>query len=992
MIKQIPSVPFQVLIVAKSQLKSGFCVEGIAQNGRSLRWDIANSPDQEDSVPSYEIGDVWRIHDYYVPNEIVAPHTEDIVVLQKERLRKSDKLVEAIEKLMPPVQGGIEQLYAGAVRVVENGILYIGRDQIPEQSTLFWRPDRPLTLRGSTTKFRYVYASDQGEFHLTYKGLKPAAAILPANTLVRVSLARWWKPEDTINREERCHLQVSGWFDESSANELPLDSSPPPEHYPEEYPNEYSGNYTDNYSESPVAVATPTRKAPPSTRVPVTTDLPQLLHQYFGFREFRPYQQPIIESVLARRDTLVIMSTGAGKSLCYQLPALVFNGLTVVISPLISLMQDQVAHLTQFGIEAAALNSQLSEDERYDVLRKARTGQLRLLYLSPEMLVRANTVMLLRECQVECLVVDEAHCISRWGHDFREEYRQISSVRDHLGDVPVLALTATATRQVRTDIAQNLHLQNVVEYVAPFDRPNLFLAVQPRQNGLQQVLAFLAEHPNQAGIIYCSTRNQVDDLTAALNQAGVGALSYHAGLDDIIRSENQHRFIVDEVTVMVATVAFGMGIDKPDIRFVLNYNLPSDPESYYQQIGRAGRDGDRADCLMLYGPDDFRTVRWMISGRPADQQAQASARLQHMSAWVQHTGCRRKWLIRYFDGETAADECSMCDTCLAAGDTQPSGTDDLTAYAQLFFTCVKQLNERFGVSHVVDVLHGSKAQKILKWKHERLPAYGQGRETPKRQWQQLVTQFFAQKLLVQNDMGSIRLTEMGQEVFDGKQVLGSLMRTSASSGYASTATGDEGLFERLRALRMRLAREHSIAPYMIFSDRTLREISAAMPKSEAELLEIHGVGQRKVEEYGEVFLAEVATYSSTEGGTATVTSPPLTLPRLRGKGSTAAQERRATAFASLQAGKSLDEVAEECGVQPVTVLGYLYRHYREEGKLPEGVVLPPVQVPAEIREQVFTNFAERGTDALGAVYWAMDQRVEYLDLDLLRLEYLQLDL
>ena len=329
-----------------------------------------------------------------------------------------------------------------------------------------------------------------------------------------------------------------------------------------------------------------------------------------------------------------------------------------------------------------------------DVIRQARTGTLRLLYLSPEMLVKSNTIALLRECRVECLVVDEAHCISRWGHDFREEYRQISSVREQLRNVPVLALTATATRQVRTDIIENLHLHKVEEFVAPFDRPDLFLAVRPRQNGLRQVLDFIGQHPDQAGIIYCATRNQVDELTVALNQARVAAINYHAGLEDETRSENQRRFIYDEVPVMVATVAFGMGIDKPDIRFVINYTLPSDPENYYQQIGRAGRDGDRADCLMLYGPDDFRTIKWMISERPIDQQNQALTRLQHMSDWVQHAGCRRKWIINYFDDETAADHCDMCDNCVTAQNTEPAGSDDITVYAALFMKCVEQTQRK----------------------------------------------------------------------------------------------------------------------------------------------------------------------------------------------------------------------------------------------------------------------------------------------------------
>ncbi len=972
--KPLPPTPFQLLIVAKSRLQRGYCVEGIAQNGRSVRLGIDEPIADESFNQAYAIGDVWRINDCYVPNQIVAPHTEDIVVLNAEPLRRSDKLVEGIARLMPPVTGGIEQLFAGALRVADNGLLYVGREQVPDHSTLFWRPDRDLTLwDGSDTRVRYIYADDARDLYLAYRGVDDAQDFVPAHTLVCLSLAPWWKAENAPDQAARCYLQLCGWFPESTP-ELEVVEGPP-----------LSGTQTPvtRADEAPIRVKAPASL--PFERTAVSADLPHLLHQHFGFRQFRPHQQPIIESVLARRDTLVIMSTGAGKSLCYQLPALVFQGLTLVISPLISLMQDQVAHLTQFGVAAAALTGQLSEDERYDVIQQARLGLLRLLYLSPEMLVRSNTLTLLRECQVECLVVDEAHCISRWGHDFREEYRQISSVREQLGNVPVLALTATATRQVRTDISDNLNLHEVAEFVAPFDRPNLFLSVQPRQNGLRQVVDFLAAHPNQAGIIYCATRNQVDEMTAALNTAGIAALNYHAGLDDDVRAENQRRFIYDEVTVMVATVAFGMGIDKPDIRFVLNYTLPSDPENYYQQIGRAGRDGDRADCLMLYGPDDFRTVRWMISERPLDQQEQALTRLQHMSAWVQHAGCRRKWLINYFDDETAADRCDMCDNCVAAETTEPAGTDDITAYATLFLSCVQQLKEKFGMGHVIDVLRGSKAQKILNWKHDRLAVYGQGTGLSKKQWQELASQFFAQKFLVQNDVGALCLTEVGQQVLNGLQVFGTLVQRQSTSQGAAQAS-DEGLFEELRALRSTLSKEHGIPPYMIFADRTLREMATLLPKSEAELSEIYGVGQHKMEEYGALFLETIAAHTPPSQPA----SPALTLPKLRGKGSIAAQERRQTAIAGLQAGQSLDEVADECGVQPLTVIGYLYRHYQEEGKLPEGLTVPKAQVPDDVRDQIFTLFAERGTEALGPIYWAMEQRVEYFDLDLLRIEYLQL--
>lgn len=847
----LPPTPFHVLIVAKTHLRRGFCVGAIAENGRSLRLD---APDFETPHfnAEYEIGDVWRIEQCSVPRECVLPHTEDIVVHRKRKVKQSSKLLETIYQQMPPVCGDVERLFDGAVRQDEQGRLYIGPGQVPGYSTLFWCPDQPLSLcSGPGDRFQYSYPGTTGKVTLSYTGTALAAHKIPAGSLVRISVARWWKPETTPWAEARCHLQVSGWFSQSDA--------------------------ADEAAPTPPGVG-----AHLARHEPVHADTHQLLREVFGFREFRPYQQAIIATVLARRDALVVMSTGAGKSLCYQLPALVLPGLTIVVSPLISLMHDQVAHLHEAGIVAAMLNSSQLPDARQHILARLRRGELRLLYVAPETLTQAWLLRLLQTCNIACLVVDEAHCISRWGHDFRPEYRELGRVRHALGDVPTLALTATATPQVQADIVANLALENVETFIAPFDRPNLFLATQPRQNGgLAQVLQFLNEHQGQSGIIYCATRKQVDALTAELQTQGIAAQPYHAGLDDTIRHAHQQRFLHDEVRVIVATVAFGMGIDKPDVRFVLHYSVPSDPESYFQQIGRAGRDGERADCLLLYGPQDFRTHKFLIAHKEPELQPPALARLEHMRKWLMHVGCRRQWLNTYFGDISLADTCAMCDGCLAITQSAPlaqaaTELDDITAYARLLLECVHQVGQSFGASHVISILRGSRKQSLIGRGHAQLPAYGKGKQFSRGGWQHLLRQLFAQQLLVQNAHGALRLTPRGRAVLQGASVLGELQpNAEADTDMPSELLSDElsRLMMRLRALRQELARARSIPAYIICGDRTLHELAARRPTTPAALRLVFGLGEYKIAAYGEQILAVIREFcngsetSTEENGT-----------------------------------------------------------------------------------------------------------------------------
>jgi ATP-dependent DNA helicase RecQ len=962
--KPLPPSPFHVLIVAKTRMQKGYCVGGIAENGRSVRLCVPSKLAVANYNHEYQIGDVWRIDEYKCPYKLKPPHTEDINVLSKEWVKKSGLLLASIERFMPPVVGGIDCLFDGAVLCSPLGKLYIGSEKVPQQSTLFWRPDRDLRLAATPAgSFRYAYEAEDGDVSFSYVGTALAKPVLPAGTLIRLSLARWWEPPTEPQLGEVCYLQVSGWYDaQGSADETDEDGEP-------------AGD-----SSNVVVVSVP---AP--AKEPVQADIHDALQRHFGFREFRAYQREIIESVLARRDTLVVMSTGAGKSLCYQLPATLFAGLTVVISPLISLMQDQVTNLEQFGIPAAALNSSTSTSERKRIMREIRNGQLKMLYLAPEGLVMPSTIELLQAGNVECLVVDEAHCISQWGHDFRPDYLEILPVRKALGNVPVLAVTATATPEVRSDIVTNLDLRDVQEFVAPFNRPNLFLAVQPRSNGKQQVLDFLAEHAGQSGIVYCLTRKEVDALTESLQQKGTDALPYHAGLDQETRAQNQRRFTREEGVVIVATVAFGMGIDKPDIRFVLHYNLTRDPESYYQQIGRAGRDGERADCLLLHAPKDFGTIEFMNAQGDPDLIPEAAARLQHMKSWIKEFSCRRKWLLEYFGESDAPATCGMCDACVVVEAKPIEGSDDITEYATLFLNCVKEVRQNFGREHIIKVLRGSKEKKLLGWKHDQLPSYGQGKALTHDTWKELVEQFFKLGLVTSDHERIVKLTTRAKAVLDGEKIYGYL-KGKVKAATATHNVGDAVLFEKLRTLRRQLADKRGVPVYVILYDRSLRDMATRRPQTLSELLDIHGIGEYKLAQFGADFLEVIQAHK----GPSTESSLPMSeVDKLRAKGIPAAQARREVAISSLQAGKSLDEVAGECEVSPVTIVRYVYERYKKDGRLPKGIILPLSQVSTEIREHVFTLFKEKGLDELEPISWAMDERVEYIDLDLLRLEYLQ---
>jgi ATP-dependent DNA helicase RecQ len=591
-----------------------------------------------------------------------------------------------------------------------------------------------------------------------------------------------------------------------------------------------------------------------------------VLQKVFGYKDFVSLQPEIITQVMAGKNALVIMPTGGGKSLCYQIPALLFDGLTVVVSPLISLMTDQIQQMRESGVPAVMLNSALEAGVYRSNLAKVKNGKVKLLYVAPETLLKESLLEMLRSIRVDCLAIDEAHCISEWGHDFRPEYRRLAEVRRQLPKAVCIALTATATEQVRSDIKNCLGLGEGAEFIAGFDRPNLFLQVAFKDDPYRQVLNMIHRHPDQPGIIYCATRKQVDRLTQLLTQDGIPALPYHAGLSDVERKSHQERFSRDDVQVMVATIAFGMGIDKSNIHFVIHFDLPKNMESYYQEIGRAGRDGMEARCLLLYSYGDIHKVKFMIGRMNASRQRAANLLLTTLLRYVETDVCRRRVLLDYFGERYRQETCGMCDNCLTTK-TEP---EDLTVAAQKLLSCVKRTNESFGVEHVIDVLRGSKAQKVLRRGHHKLSTYAIGLEYSKNQWRHLARQLLHKGFMSQDmEYGGLQLAPKAWALFrDQTRFHGFLPAETPISEEAKKKTStkaesiphDPLLFERLRKKRKQLADEAQVPPFVIFSDRTLTEMAARMPRSEESLLQIHGVGQVKEKRYGPVFLDIIRRY------------------------------------------------------------------------------------------------------------------------------------
>ena len=593
-------------------------------------------------------------------------------------------------------------------------------------------------------------------------------------------------------------------------------------------------------------------------------ELRHLVKQVWGFDALLPLQQEAMEAVLARRDSVLILPTGGGKSLCYQAPAARMNQLAVVVSPLISLMKDQVDGLTTAGVAAAFLNSSLTVEERRRVEAGVAQGRYRLLYVAPERLVLPTCLGLLRRAGVGFFVVDEAHCISQWGHDFRPEYRQLKVLREAFPNVAIHAFTATATPRVQADIAAELALRDPVVLVGSFDRPNLVYRVRQRTDRQRQVVEALDRHRGEAGIIYCIRRAEVDQMAEALKRRGIRAVAYHAGLADAERKRAQDAFITERADVVVATVAFGMGIDRSDVRFVIHAGMPKSIEHYQQEAGRAGRDGLPAECLLLYSGGDYGLWRSILlaEGLPAPG---ALPKLGEMYDYCQKAVCRHRFLVEYFGQTYAAERCAACDVCL----DEVAAEDGSAELAGQVLACVLELGEGFGADYVTDVLRGAETARIARMRHNRLEAYGLLRQVPKATVRSWIAQLEGQGCLARDDSEypTLSLTARGRSVMRGEETV-SLVRTvtrvpkrpspTAEVTVQPVAAGrltDEELFQQLRGLRRTMAEERGIPPYLIFSDASLREMARERPTSEAAFLAIKGVGQRKLQELGPRFLA-----------------------------------------------------------------------------------------------------------------------------------------
>ncbi|HEY1845508.1 MAG TPA: ATP-dependent DNA helicase RecQ [Buttiauxella sp.] len=592
----------------------------------------------------------------------------------------------------------------------------------------------------------------------------------------------------------------------------------------------------------------------------------QVLQETFGYQQFRPGQETIIETVLEGRDCLVVMPTGGGKSLCYQIPALVFGGLTVVVSPLISLMKDQVDQLLANGVAAACLNSTQSREQQQEVMAGCRSGQIRLLYIAPERLMMDNFIDQICHWHLSMVAVDEAHCISQWGHDFRPEYAALGQLRQRLPSVPFIALTATADDTTRLDIVRLLGLQDPLIQISSFDRPNIRYMLMEKFKPLDQLMRYVQEQRGKSGIIYCNSRAKVEDTAARLQSKGISAGAYHAGLEHAVRAEVQEKFQRDDLQIVVATVAFGMGINKPNVRFVAHFDIPRNIESYYQETGRAGRDGLPAEAMLFYDPADMAWLRKCLEEKaPGQLQDIERHKLNAMGAFAEAQTCRRLVLLNYF-GEGRQQACGNCDVCL-----DPPRRYDGLMDAQKALSCIYRVGQRFGMGYVVEVLRGANNQRIRELGHDKLKIYGEGRDHTTEHWVSVIRQLIHLGVVTQNiaQHSALQLTEAARPYLRAEvPLMLAVPRVVAIKPRANQkvfgGNYDRKLFAKLRKLRKAIADEENIPPYVVFNDATLIEMAEQMPISPGEMLGVNGVGTRKLERFGREFMALIRSHADGE--------------------------------------------------------------------------------------------------------------------------------
>lgn len=705
-----------------------------------------------------------------------------------------------------------------------------------------------------------------------------------------------------------------------------------------------------------------------------------LLKSHFGFDEFRPRQKEIVASVLSKTDTLVLMPTGGGKSLCYQLPALCFDGLTLVISPLISLMKDQVDALKANGIAAEFISSGLAPSEITRVQAQAKRGPLKLLYVAPERLAMSGFRGFLRTLNINLIAIDEAHCISEWGHEFRPDYRNLKLLRGDFPNVPVIALTATATERVRQDIIDQLGLAKGKSYVSSFNRPNLSYEVRPKKDALNLLLSLLEKHRGEPTIIYRFSRKDTEELAAELSERGFKALPYHAGLDASIRSAHQEQFSRDQASIIVATIAFGMGIDKPDIRLVVHYDLPKSLEGYYQETGRAGRDGLPSECVLFYSYGDKTKHDYFINQiEDAANRENSQQKLAQMVEFCRLQSCRRRFLLEYFGEAWEEESCGGCDVCVA-----PKEEFDATEISQKVLSAVIRTGERFGMSRVSNVLRGSKAKRVRDLEHDKLSVYGIARDVTDSELKHIMGLLLDRGLLAKNgnEYPTIEVTSAGRNFLRNRETL-TLERLKQDDNVeiasnSSTTEYDRELFERLRILRKGLADERSVPPFVIFGDVTLRLMATYFPQSEESLSRISGVGAAKLKQFGPDFLAEIQRYAG-ENGLAERTMPSSRRERNAStrRGGATLDETKNLFLQKL----SVREVAAERGLTEGTIINHLERLVMAGEELDIGYLLPPPERCNKIQDA----FRQSGEQFLAPVHDLLGDGFSYEEIRLVRL-------
>lgn len=643
----------------------------------------------------------------------------------------------------------------------------------------------------------------------------------------------------------------------------------------------------------------------------------EALKLYFGYEQFRPMQEQIIESVLQARDVVVLMPTGGGKSVCYQVPAIVMPGLCVVVSPLIALMKDQVEALLANGIPAAFINSSQTAEQQYQIENQCLEGKLKLLYVSPEKLLSPGFLSFIKRVKVSLFAVDEAHCISAWGHDFRPEYTQLKALKQQFPAIPVIALTATADKLTQKDIQEQLHLQQPRVFVASFDRPNINLMVKPGRDRYKKITDFLDRHYNQPGIIYCLSRKGVESLAAKLKANGYSATYYHAGMSPNQRAKAQEDFLRDNVQIVVATIAFGMGIDKSNVRWVIHYNLPKNIEGYYQEIGRAGRDGAKSDALLFYSFADVMNMRNMLTDNQSreEQTELQLVKLERMQQFAEATACRRRILLQYF-GETMEKDCGNCDIC-----RNPPSSFDGTLLAQKALSAIARTQERANMSLLIEVLRGARTNQVLQAGFDRIKTYGAGRDISTIDWNRYLHQLLNEGFMeMAYDQGyTLKLTDQSRQVlFEGRKVQLVKFEEIRQEEPAVRARPKremikDALFERLRALRKSIADSAGVPPYVVFTDTTLQEMAAERPTNKIAMLAISGVGAQKYERYGDIFISEIIDFVNEE----------------QAKGNKMKGATHLATFELLKQGYSIQQIAIQRNLNAVTVFSHIATLYEQ---------------------------------------------------------------